>query len=141
MKALTEDDRKLVTETIADRLDQLPLGISRKTDEPPTKRRRTTELDEFDDDEDETEPDSDEVRMYQKSSASGSDSVLDWWRRHESEYPGLSLVAKDVLCVMATSAASERNFSLAGHVVNDPRASLRSDSVNSILLVNSSLRN
>jgi len=41
--------------------------------------------------------------------------------------------------VSCQSAASERNFSLAGHVVNSRRTRLNGSSVNDILFVNSAL--
>ena len=39
-----------------------------------------------------------------------------------------------------TSAASERNFSLAGHVVCARKSPLKSSSVNNLLLLNSALK-
>ncbi len=66
--------------------------------------------------------------------------ILSWWHKHANDYPGLSIVAKNILCVMATSAASEINFSLAGHVVSARRSRLNGSSVDNILLVNSAMR-
>jgi hypothetical protein len=66
--------------------------------------------------------------------------VLTWWKKNASLFPGLSMLAKKYLCVMATSAASERTFSLAGFVVDERRSSLKPQNVNNILLVNSALR-
>ena len=108
--------------------------------EPSTKRRHTTEIDEFDDDDHDDQPDSDEISSYQRSNA-GQHSILQWWKLHEADFPGLAIIARRTLGIMPTSAASERNFSLAGHVVDERRSSLRSDSVNNILLLNSALRN
>ena len=52
---------------------------------------------------------------------SGCVDLMSWWNENTNLYPRLSVVARNVLCVMATSAASERNFSLAGHVVSARR--------------------
>jgi len=40
---------------------------------------------------------------------------------------------------MATSAASERVFGMAGHVVNGRRAKLKCSSMNGILFINSAI--
>jgi hypothetical protein len=48
----------------------------------------------------------------------------DWWKQKEQEYPLLAHAARHILCIPATSVASERVFSHAGRVVNHLRASL-----------------
>ena len=52
----------------------------------------------------------------------------------------LSDLARNALCVMATSAASERVFSMARYVVNSRRANVKSSSVNDILFFNSAFK-
>jgi hypothetical protein len=56
----------------------------------------------------------------------------------EKEFKHLSRIARHVLCVLATSASSERNFSAAGFVVQERRTS--SESVDSILLLHKNLQ-
>jgi len=56
------------------------------------------------------------------------------------EFPALNEIARNMFCVMATNAASERVFSMAGHALNSGRANLRSSSVNDIILFNSPLK-
>ena len=80
------------------------------------------------------------LRATEQSSLSGCVDLMSWWNENTNLYPGLSVVARNVLCVMATSAASERNFSLAGHVVSARRSRLNSSSVNNILLMNNAMR-
>ena len=46
------------------------------------------------------------------------DSLL-WWKEHESEMPLLAKIARDVFCVPATSATSERIFSASGNIISD----------------------
>jgi len=53
-------------------------------------------------------------------------------QEHRLEFPALSDLARNTLWEMGTSAASERVFSMAGHVVNSRRANLNSLSVNDI---------
>lgn len=63
----------------------------------------------------------------------GYDNPLLWWKAHSSELPLLSVAAGRVLCCCATSVASERLFSLAGHVVSKKRAALKPDKVNMLV--------
>ena len=49
---------------------------------------------------------------------------LEWWAQHEGKYPILSSLARNVLCIPATSAPTERLFSYAGLTIADNRASL-----------------
>ena len=66
--------------------------------------------------------------------------ILQWQRDHGLEFPGLTDLARNAFCVMATSAAYERMFSIYDNVVNSRRANLKGSSVNDILFVNSALR-
>ena len=106
---------------------------------PPAKKARYD--DEFDDiaeDEDQTS----EVQAYQMQKVAPSEDkdVLGFWQANENNFPGLSALARKTFAVMSSSSASERNFSLAGHVVSARRSSLKSSSVNNILFLNSAIR-
>ena len=48
-------------------------------------------------------------------------NVLSWWHQHKLTYPILSLLAKDVLTVPASTISSESTFSLAGRVIEEHR--------------------
>jgi len=48
---------------------------------------------------------------------SRSSCPMHWWAQHKPSYPILSSVAQTMLCVPATSVASERVFSKAGDVI------------------------
>ena len=52
----------------------------------------------------------------------------------------LSDLKRNTLCVMVSNAASERVFSMAGHVVNSRIANLKSSSVNDVLFFNSAVK-
>ena len=50
--------------------------------------------------------------------------ILKWWKLNGVKYPGLALIAKDVLAIPVSTVASESCFSTGGRVINSFRASL-----------------
>lgn len=50
---------------------------------------------------------------------------LDWWKRHEPNFTRLSRLARKYLAIPATSAPSERVFSVGGGIVTCNRACLK----------------
>ena len=50
-----------------------------------------------------------------------------WWHKNSLAYPLLSKLAKKLLCIPATSAPSERVFSVAGRTITKLRSRLRPD--------------
>ena len=56
-------------------------------------------------------------------------NILSWWHEHKLTYPILSLLAKDVMTVPASTISSESTFSLVGRVVEERRRRLTSDMV------------
>ncbi|WVZ84994.1 LOW QUALITY PROTEIN: hypothetical protein U9M48_031959 [Paspalum notatum var. saurae] len=56
-------------------------------------------------------------------------NVLSWWQKHKLTYPILSLLAKDVLTVPASTISLESTFSLAGRVIEERRRRLTPDMV------------
>ena len=72
------------------------------------------------------------------SAASGS--PLQYWKEQMNEYPVLSQVARRLLCISASSAQSERDFSSVGHTITDARSRLSASKVEAIELVRWGLR-
>ena len=74
----------------------------------------------------------------------GEDSTeknpLEWWKENSSKYPTLNKLALKYLCIPATSVPSERAFSIAGHVVNEKRASLLPETVNMMVFLADNLK-
>jgi hypothetical protein len=58
---------------------------------------------------------------------------LTFWKKKHTSYPILAKVAARVFSVPATSAAVEREFSLADNIVTQKRARLSPDTVNDIV--------
>ena len=52
------------------------------------------------------------------------DNPLKWWKSNHFRFPTLSQVAKQLLCIPATSVAYERLFSTSGNIITPKRASL-----------------
>jgi len=60
---------------------------------------------------------------------------LHWWKQNESKYKMLSILAAKLLCIPATSAPSERVFSVAGLTIAKDGARLSSEHANEILFL------
>jgi hypothetical protein len=58
----------------------------------------------------------------------GSDfNILTWWKSHNQTYHILSILAKDVLTVFASTISSKSTFSLAGMVFEEWRQRVTTD--------------
>jgi hypothetical protein len=55
--------------------------------------------------------------------------ILDYWKVSSNKYPVLSLLAKDVLAVLASTVPSESAFSTGGRVIDPLRCSLSTHTV------------
>jgi hypothetical protein len=64
---------------------------------------------------------------------------LIWWKNNKADFPIMSELAKILLCIPATSAPSERIFSLASRVISEVRSSLNPDDASQIIFVNGAL--
>ncbi|CAL9699769.1 unnamed protein product [Knipowitschia caucasica] len=60
---------------------------------------------------------------------------LQWWKHHEPNFPRLSNLAKKYLSVPATSAPSERLFSVGGGIVTCNRACLKPEVVDRLVFL------
>jgi len=64
---------------------------------------------------------------------------LTWWKYNERKYKLLSILAARLLCIPATSAPSERVFSVAGLTIAKDRARLASDTANELIFLHDAL--
>jgi hypothetical protein len=84
----------------------------------------------------------DEVERYLAEPPIGMKmNPLDWWKGNEARFPRIAAVARDFLAIQATSVPSAQLFSKAGDVVTKKRNRLAPDTVQSILSIQSWLRN
>jgi len=58
---------------------------------------------------------------------------LQWLKINEFRFKTLAKVARSILCVPATSTASERLFSTAGLTVINPRSCLKPENVDALI--------
>lgn len=62
-------------------------------------------------------------------------SPLTFWQENAKEYPLMSEVARRVLCISASSAQSERDFSSVGRTITDARSRLSPGKVEAMEIV------
>lgn len=72
-------------------------------------------------------------------SCSSVSELCDFWRAHEKEFPKLSLLSKRILCIPATSASSERNFSAAGYIMQARRTCLKKETMDNLLFLHKNM--
>ena len=124
-----------------DQLDQRPARPA-----PTAAREKRARLDDdladVEDTDEGTGEMQDEVAAYIDFRFQNMDSfdLLLWWKGHSEMFPNLAQVARKIMCIPASSAASERDFSMAGFVIQERRTRLDPDTVDDILFMNSHLR-
>ena len=62
-------------------------------------------------------------------------AAVQFWKKQATEYPIMSQTARRLLCITASSAQSERDFSSVGRTVTDKRSRLNEDTVEAIELL------
>ena len=78
-----------------------------------------------------------QLQLYLDTEGCGIDSdPLLWWKQHESAFPEVAKLARRILAIPASSAESERSFSVTGILTERRRASLGSDLVDAMMFLN-----
>jgi len=80
-----------------------------------------------------------ELSEYMNLKVSKDTDLIQFWLDNKSVLPKLYTVACQVLCVPASSAASERVFSTAGRLLEKRRTNLSPGTVNSLLFLHSNM--
>ena len=73
--------------------------------------------------------------MYQKLPSCHDDDILLWWKQHSSSLPRLSILAKQILAIPATTSCSERLFSTGGLFDTPRRGRLLPESLEILTLL------
>lgn len=80
----------------------------------------------------------DEIREYEALEIEASSvDILKWWAIHAAKLPNLSMLARFIFAIPASSSAPEQNFSTAGYVVSERRTRLSPSTVEGILICHS----
>ncbi|KAK3924665.1 Putative AC9 transposase [Frankliniella fusca] len=105
----------------------------------PPKRAKVAECYQkyMEDDDDALEMEEDEVDRYLREPITNDEDLIAWWRQRRERFPRLSALAEHLLCIPATSASAEREFSEAGHVFREKRLRLAPNTASHILFLNS----
>lgn len=123
-----------------------------KTPSPPRKKKFRSYTAQFEDDDDCAALNSvansthacRELESYLQLKISNStnadddhDDPLQFWNDQERLFPNLFTLAKKILCIPASSAPVERNFSSAGVIISQRRSSINPALVNDITFLRS----
>jgi hypothetical protein len=65
--------------------------------------------------------------------------LLAWWSTHSESFPSLTLVARSILCIPASSSKSECNFSDAGNTLTAKRNGLKPSTLDTLLFMRSNI--
>ncbi|XP_037124783.1 E3 SUMO-protein ligase ZBED1-like [Syngnathus acus] len=77
-----------------------------------------------------------ELTIYLQITEVDSDvDPFEWWRCHQTNFPRVAQLARQYLCIPATSAPSERAFSTDGNVVPCHRDALKPDAVDRLVFL------
>ncbi len=64
----------------------------------------------------------------------------EWWRNHKSQYPILSKIARDYICIPSTSVPSEQAFSKSGELISKKRNRLGDSAIEACMCLNSLIK-
>ena len=78
-----------------------------------------------------------EVERYMEEEfANRRENALEWWKKHEYNYPNLIQIVKERFCALASSIPCERVFTKAGALLNERRFKLSSSKLKMFLFLN-----
>ena len=81
--------------------------------------------------------DNEVTKYWNSNDAEENVKPLEWWKTHSTEYPNLSKLAMDHLCIQASSVPCEQLFSVAGQILCKSRNRLIGESVRASICLRS----
>lgn len=114
-------------------------------DEPPPKKKSTSHFADWEEDTDVTSAPrtaDDEITEYLSSRLSDNpdpDNVLQWWDFNKERYTALSKLARFIFSIPASSAPSERAFSVCRRILEERRTRLAPQTVSNLLFLHSNI--
>jgi len=67
--------------------------------------------------------------------------ILNFWKSQNEKFPLLSRLARQTLCIPASSASSERVFSVSGRIIEERRSRLKGETVDSLVFLHDFFKN
>jgi hypothetical protein len=80
------------------------------------------------------------LKAVRDMSMTGEPECLTWWRDNHDRFPLVAHVARSILSAQASSAESERLFSVGAHVINKWRTRLSGPHAEKLILLSKQLR-
>ncbi|KAF8661542.1 hypothetical protein HU200_056963 [Digitaria exilis] len=115
---------------------QIPIHVSVDTEDEENPWDMLASQFEKHMEETETEPNDSELSRYladKREKRTKEFDILDYWKVSSNKYPVLSLLAKDVLAVPASTVPSESAFSTGGRIIDPLRCSLSTNTVEALI--------
>jgi hypothetical protein len=104
--------------------DEAITGIKRKIDVELSEYKKMARL---------------EMREKDRDGVDGAfTNPLLWWKSNSTQIPTIAKIARKFLCIPATSAPSERVFSVAGLVISKLRSNLTPENASCIIMLRES---
>ena len=107
--------------------------VAREIKEFKSKRTPLLPILENDNDVDEFDDIDDQPKSY--------NNPLVWWENNCNKFPHIAILARQVLCIPATSAPSERVFSAAGLTIANSRARLLPEHADDLVILRNAFLN
>jgi len=107
----------------------------RAEETPPAKKRR---FGAWEEENNSSLTPAEELELYLKTGKRDGDdpeTLLAWWKSNGTIFPRLTILARQILAIPATSANSERNLSRAGIIVSDKRSQISTSNVDDSLVI------
>ena len=123
---LTEEQRKITYNEIIEQAEFLKIGNCTAVP-PPAKKKRSSAMDFLlgETGNSVSLTTRDELdRLIQEAAVDHDSNPLEWWRKNEERFSALSVLAKKLFCIPASSVPSERIFSVAGNIITKKEQAL-----------------
>ena len=84
--------------------------------------------------------DHNEISHYLSSNVRNDVNPFKWWNENKDNFPIFAKLAKEYLCVSATSVASGRLFSDVGNIITAKRTNLKPERVGKMVFLKRNLK-